>query len=160
MRPGDEAMATGMIRALLAKYRGDPKLCGELSMVTLDKDEVQNLLLTGEAVVEMEPPEAFPGGRAVSEVWSRFGYVRLTSSHKPVYVSDVVACSYCHKVYTHRSKTQGTSNLRQHRCQRLTSTIYLSHTFSSLDRLLSHPVLNISIWLIFLRKKFPYILFI
>jgi hypothetical protein len=83
--------------------------------VNVGKDEIRSLLLSGQAVVEtLLQSHPRPGGRCVSDVWTKFGKVRLLSDES--LCKDAVACSKCFQVYVHRSKRQGTSSLRLHRC--------------------------------------------
>lgn len=86
-----------------------------MAAVSVGKDEIRSLLLSGKAVVEtLLQPHSRPGGRCVSDVWTKFGKVRLLSNKSVC--KDAVACSKCFQVYVYRSKRQGTSSLRLHRC--------------------------------------------
>jgi hypothetical protein len=83
--------------------------------LSVGKDEIRSLLLSGQAVVDtLLQSRPNPGGRCVSDVWTKFGKVRLLSDESVC--KDAVACSRCFQVYVHRSKRQGTSSLRLHRC--------------------------------------------
>jgi hypothetical protein len=86
-----------------------------MAALSVCKDEIRSLLLSGQAVVEtIQHTRSKPGGRCVSDVWTKFGKVRLLSDESVC--KDAVACSRCFQVYVHRSKRQGTSCLRLHRC--------------------------------------------
>jgi hypothetical protein len=86
-----------------------------MAAVSVGKDEIRSLLLSGQAVVDtLLQSHPKPGGRCVSDVWTKFGKVRLLSDESVC--KDAVACSRCFQVYVHRSKRQGTSSLRLHRC--------------------------------------------
>jgi hypothetical protein len=88
-----------------------------MAALNVGKDEIRSLLLTGRAVVDVDTllqSRPKPGGRCVSDVWTKFGKVRLLSDESVC--KDAVACSRCFQVYVHRSKRQGTSSLRLHRC--------------------------------------------
>jgi hypothetical protein len=86
-----------------------------MAAVGVGKDEIRLLLLSGQAVVDtLSSSDPKPGGRCVSDVWTKFGKVRLLSDESVC--KDAVACSKCFQVYVHRSKRQGTSSLRLHRC--------------------------------------------
>jgi hypothetical protein len=86
-----------------------------MAAMSVGKDDIRLLLLSGQAVVDTLPSsDPKPGGRCVSDVWTKFGKVRLLSDESVC--KDAVACSKCFQVYVHRSKRQGTSSLRLHRC--------------------------------------------
>ena len=86
-----------------------------MAALSVGKDEIRSLLLSGQAVVDtLLQSHPKRRGRCVSDVWTKFGKVRLLSDESVC--KDAVACSQCYQVYVHRSKRQGTSSLRLHRC--------------------------------------------
>lgn len=86
-----------------------------MAAVNVGKNEIRSLLQSGQAVVEtLLQPHSRTDGRCVSDVWTKFGKVRLLSNESVC--KDAVACSRCFQVYVYRSKRQGTSSLRLHRC--------------------------------------------
>jgi len=72
------------------------------------KEMVDFLLRSGQAFVVRDLEK-----RTRSDVWKYFGRVRLTDG---TLCKDVVACVGCKMVYLYRSKSQGTSTLRHHKC--------------------------------------------
>ena len=77
--------------------------------VEVPKEMVEWLIRHGKAVVVCESEK-----RTRSDVWKYFGRVRIPSQGH--YCKDVVACIGCSMVYCYRSKSQGTSTLRHHKC--------------------------------------------
>jgi hypothetical protein len=79
---------------------------------------VELLLRSGQATVIRGELEK----RTRSDVWKYFGRVRLSPGAQGggggggQLCRDVVACVGCHMVYLYRSKSQGTSTLRHHKC--------------------------------------------
>ena len=82
----------------------------------VSKEEIRALLLSGRAIVEREKTTVLSNRRA-SDVWEQFGKVRVLANGS--LCNDAVACCRCFQVYIHRSKRQGTSSLRLHRCVNL-----------------------------------------
>lgn len=80
---------------------------------SVSKEEIRALLFSGKAVVEPEK-STHPSNRLASDVWEQFGKVRVLADGS--LCNDAVACCKCFQVYIHRSKRQGTSSLRLHRC--------------------------------------------
>ncbi len=88
---------------------GEP---GTAPEVEVPKEMVDFLLRSGKAVVLCESEK-----RTRSDVWKYFGRVRLTAGQgQEAICKDVVACVGCNMVYLYRSKSQGTSTLRHHKC--------------------------------------------
>ncbi|CAG7710416.1 unnamed protein product [Allacma fusca] len=75
----------------------------------LPKEMVDFYLRNGKAVVICEAEK-----RTRSDVWKYFGRVKCLTDGK--FCKDVVACVGCNMVYLYRSKSQGTSTLRHHKC--------------------------------------------
>jgi len=84
-------------------------LVGDHGELDIPKELVECLLRTGKAEVVCEA-----GKRTRSDVWKYFGRVCHTEQKK--WLKDVVACLGCKMVYLYRSKSQGTSTLRHHKC--------------------------------------------
>ena len=77
--------------------------------IEVPKEMVDFYLKSGKAIVICEAEK-----RTRSDVWKYFGRVKCLADGK--YCKDVVACVGCNMVYLYRSKSQGTSTLRHHKC--------------------------------------------
>lgn len=75
----------------------------------IPKEYVEELLREGKATVVLET-----GKRTRSDVWMYMGRVKIGNSG--FLCQDVVACAGCNMVYLYKSKSQGTSTLRHHKC--------------------------------------------